>query len=170
MSPAPGLITRREGLLALALLAPAGLVAACTGSSPAAGSSPTGSVAADGTAPAALASDVAAQEAALVAQYESVLAAVGTADAEATAMLSAIRDEHAAHRDALGGSDASPPAPSSPSDLPTAVAALVAAERDAARARIRSCVDAADAELARLLALIGASEASHVPALRDLRP
>ena len=49
-----------------------------------------------------------------------------------------------------------------------AIANLMAAEREAARSRIRACVAADDAELARLLTFIGASEASHVPALRDL--
>ena len=41
--------------------------------------------------------------------------------------------------------------------------------REAARSRIRACVAADDADLARLLTFIAASEASHVPALRDLR-
>jgi rubrerythrin len=42
------------------------------------------------------------------------------------------------------------------------------AERQASRARRTSCGATTDPELARILTFIAASEASHVPALRQL--
>ena len=163
-APAPGRpgrgLTRREGLLALAILAPAGLLAACSGSA----EPPSGSASASAP-PVDLAGEIAAEESALIASYDAVLAGAAGLDAATTNLLTMIRDQHAQHRDALGGAAEGPPPSGAPS--PT-VAALIAAERDAARSRIRACVAADDAELARLLAFIGASEASHVPALRDL--
>ena len=50
-------------------------------------------------------------------------------------------------------------------DARTAIAVLADAERAAAKARRASCVAATDQELARIVALIAASEASHAPAL-----
>jgi hypothetical protein len=162
-------LTRREGLLALALLAPAGLLAACSGSADPAPASATA------TSPAPdQAAEVAAEESALIAAYDAVLAAQAGLDAEATALLTAIRDQHAQHRDALGAPASSAPAspaaaPPAASTAEAALAGLIAAEREASRSRVRACVAADDTELARLLTFIGASEASHVPALRDLR-
>lgn len=157
----PRRLTRREGLLALAVLAPAGLLAACSGSA----EPPSGSASASAP-PVDLAGEVAAEESALIAAYDAVLAGAAGLDAATTDLLTLIRDQHAQHRDALGGA-AEALAPSSAPPSAT-VTGLVAAERDAARSRIRACVAADDAELARLLAFIGASEASHVPALRDV--
>jgi hypothetical protein len=160
-------LTRREGLLALVLLAPAGLLAACSGSADPAPASATA------TSPAPdLAAEVAAEESVLIAAYDAVLASPTGLDAEATTLLTVIRDQHAQHRDALGAP--SSPTPSTPAaaaqaTAEAALAGLIAAEREAARSRVRACVAADDAELARLLTFIGASEASHVPALRDLR-
>lgn len=158
-------LTRREGLVALALLAPAGLLAACSGAEePTPGSTTASAPTAD------LAGEVAAEESTLIATYDAVLAATGLGD-EASARLALIRDQHAQHLEALGGTAG--PATSSESSSPlttdAAVANLIAAEREASRSRIRACVSADDAELARLLTFIAASEASHVPALRDLR-
>jgi hypothetical protein len=159
----PG-ITRRQGLLALGLLAPAGLLTACSGSADPAPATATA------TAPAPdLAAEVAAEESVLVAAYDAVLAGQSGLDPEATALLTLIRDQHAEHRDALGTPSSQAPAPAASGTTQAALAGLIAAERDAARSRVRACVAADDAELARLLAFIGASEASHVPALRDLR-
>ncbi len=160
-------LTRREGLLALALLAPAGLIAACTGSAePSPGSTSASAPTMD---PAA---EVAAEESVLIATYDAVLAAATGLDDEALALLALIRDQHAQHLEALGGTAGPPPSTGSSSPLTrdAAVTNLIAAEREAARSRIRACVAADDPELARLLAFIGASEASHVPALRDVRP
>ena len=158
-------MTRREGLIALALLAPVGLIAACSGST----EPPPGSATAP-TPPTDLATDVAAEESALIATYEAVLTAAPGLSDEAIALLTLIRDQHVQHRDALGGAAESqtPSKGPSPATADAAVKDLIAAEREAARSRIRACVAADDADLARLLTFIGASEASHVPALRDL--
>lgn len=159
-------LTRRESLLALGLLAPIGLLAACSGSpEPSPGSTSASAPPAD------LAAEVAAEESALVSTYDAVLAAATGLGDEAAGLLGLIRDQHAQHLAALGGAAAPPPPSGSPSPvtIDAAVANLIAAEREAARSRIRACVAADDAELARLLTFIGASEASHVPALRDLR-
>ncbi len=164
-------MTRRTGLVALGLALPAVAVAACSRSSvdP---STPTSTSTAPDTAPAA-GSDAdtdpavqAADEAALVARYDAVIAAFPGA----AAVLTAIRDHHAAHRDALGGADADAATPSTvPTNLDRALADLADAERAAARARIAACVDARDPDLASLLALVAASEASHVPELTGAR-
>jgi hypothetical protein len=158
-------LTRREGLLALALLAPAGLLAACTGSA-----EPTPGSTAASAPPVDLAAEVAAEESALIASYDAVLAAATGLGDEAFALLALIRDQHRQHLDALGGIDSPSPsvASAAPSTAAAAVGSLIDAERAAARSRIRACVAAEDADLARLLTFIGASEASHVPALRDL--
>lgn len=160
-------LTRREGLLALALLAPAGLVAACSGST-----EPTPGPTSASAPPADLAAEVAAEESALISTYDAVLAAATGLGDEVVALLSLIREQHAQHREALGGAAVPPSASGSaaPVTIDAAVANLIAAEREAARSRIRACVAAGDGDLARLLAFIGASEASHVPALRDLSP
>jgi hypothetical protein len=165
--PAPAVrgLTRREGLIALALVAPAGILAACTGS--AEPSPPSASASAP---PADLAAEVAGEESALIAIYDALLAGVPGIGDEATALLTLIRDQHVQHRDALGATPAQPPstAGTAPATPAAAISLLVAAEREAARSRIRACVAADEPDLARLLTFIGASEASHVPALRDL--
>ncbi len=157
--------TRRDGLLALALLGPAGLLAACTGTSepgPDATTEPS-------TAP-VVEQGVATEEAELIALYDAAIAALADSPPDVVGVLTDLRDQHAAHRDALGGSTAEPTAPSAPGTVAAVIDGLIDAEREASRARIRSCTDADDPELARLLVFVGASEASHVPALRDLRP
>lgn len=157
-------ITRREGLIALALAGPAALLASCTSDTaePQPTASPTQS--AEGAA-----ESVAAAEALLVASYEAAIAALPDADPAVIALLTGIRDQHTAHRDALGGTSAVPDGPPQPAAQAAVIDELLAAERQAARDRIDACEAAPDPELARLLAMIGASEASHVPALREVR-
>ena len=164
-SELPG-FTRRTGL-ALSLAAPFGLLAACSGGESDAATSAGGD--GPGAAPSAEeAVDQAVQEADLVALYDAVLAAFPGSDA--ADMLTAVRDQHARHRDALGGaSGPSAATPTVPATLGAALTALAGTEREASRSRIRACVDAADPERARLLSIIAASEASHVPALRATR-
>ena len=157
-------LTRRQGLRALAVGAPALLLAACTSDPEQAPSSTPSANEGAAAAPSAddpAATDPAADEAALIALYDAALAAPGTSDTRE--VLALLRDQHAAHRDALGGA-ADVPVPASPPSL----AALIAAEKRASRARIRACVAAADPDVARLLALIAASEAAHVPVLKDV--
>jgi hypothetical protein len=158
-------LTRREGLIALALVAPAGILAACTGS--AEPSPPSASATAP---PADLAAEVAGEESELIATYDALLAGVTGLGDEATALLTLIRDQHVQHLEALGVTPAQPPASTgtAPATAAAAISLLVAAEREASRSRIRACVAADEPDLARLLTFIGASEASHVPALRDL--
>lgn len=158
-------LTRREGLIALALVAPAGILAACTGS--AEPSPPSASASAP---PEDLAAEVAGEESALISTYDVVLAAATGLSDEAAALLTLIRDQHAQHLEALGGTAVPTTSSESPSPVTVdaAIANLMAAEREAARSRIRACVAADEPDLARLLTFIGASEASHVPALRDL--
>ena len=159
-------LTRREGLIALALVAPAGILAACTGSAEPAPPSASASA-----PPADLAAEVAGEESALIATYDALLAGVPGLSEEASALLTLIRDQHVQHLRRPGRDRRAQP-PASPGTAPAtpaaAISLLVAAEREAARSRIRACVAADEPDLARLLTFIGASEASHVPALRDL--
>ena len=53
-------------------------------------------------------------------------------------------------------------------DVQVSLRDLIGAERRATRSRVSACVETSDPELARVLALIGASEAGHVAALRSL--
>jgi hypothetical protein len=158
--PSPVLLTRRQGLVALVIGLPAAALAACT-SAPDGGDEPTS----DPQPTPGSAS--ATSEAQLIAQYEAALAATPEAEAQTRSLLAQIRDQHRAHLDALGGApEASAPSP--PASGQDAVADLVTAERAAYRERLGACVDATDLDLARVLALIAASEAAHVPALRSL--
>lgn len=144
-------LTRRA---ALALVVGAGVAACTPGDNAAPDPSPTSD-------PDALTrEDVAAQEWALVALYDAAIAAQpGQAKALAT-----LRDQHVEHATALGSS-APLTSPSSATTVPD-VAQLAAAEEEASRARVTSCSRAVEADLARLLALIGASEAGHAAYLR----
>lgn len=168
MSDAPTLvgrvITRRQGLRALALIGPIGMLAACSDSAqPEPG--PSGTI----TAEPAPAEASAADEALLIARYDTILTAFADADAAVLAALATIRDQHAQHRDALGGAEPQVDRSAAPATLPTALSELITAERKAGKARVRACVAAASPDTARLLTLIAASESAHVPALRDLR-
>lgn len=163
--PAPPTLTRRRALGVVA--GSALLLAGCTTEDVQTAATPTVGEAAGGEATSAGAA--ALDEAELVARYEAVLAAFQDRDEAVTSVLTDIRDQHAEHRDALGGApDAPTPTRVDPS-LDAAIGDLLARERAAAKARRRACVAADDPAAARLLALIGASEASHVPALRELR-
>lgn len=115
---------------------------------------------------------VAAAESGLIALYDATIAAFPVL---ATA-LTPLRDQHVDHRTAASGAaqsaDAPNPAPA-PAVASTASGALRAlrdAERQAARDRRASCLAASDPASVRMLALIAASEASHLPVLRKLEP
>ena len=162
--------TRRTVLAALGL-APLALATACTGSTPddvdpsGATPSPTG----PSTDPdAAVLETAAAGERDLVAAYDAAMAAFP----ELTISLALLREQHLAHAAALGpgpspsASGSTAPAPAAPPTSATAaLEGLLAAERAAADARTQECGQASGLEAARLLALIAASESSHVEAL-----
>ena len=153
-------LTRREGLTALAVLGPVGLLAACSGGSDLEPVTPT-------TLPATVATAAAAQEQELVVLYDAVIGALP----DLAPSLRPIREQHVRHASTLDASSRPSPTPIDvPETLDRALVSLVAAERRAMRQRIDSCVEADVADLARTLAFIAASEASHVPALRALRP
>ena len=145
----PLAMTRRAAL-ALPLVA----VAAC--SSPTDSSSPSLSQASSASA---------ADEARLIARYDSTIAMFP----QLLAQLGPIRDEHHAHLAALGGAHDSGQGASSPaatSSTPQqAIADLANAEKAASVQRLEDCVAASDAQVARSLALIAASEAGHVSSL-----
>lgn len=107
--------------------------------------------------------EVATSERALIAAYDAALTAFPALATE----LSAIRAQHADHLAAMGDDGAEPAAAMAPASPQAAITALRAAEQQAARERRTSCVAAADPELARVLALIAASEQSHAAALRQ---
>lgn len=171
-SPNARLITRRQGLGLLAAAVPLTLVAACNSSQRA--STPATTAVEQVPGP-SLGQAVAADEEALIALYEAVIASLPEDGGSVRPLLLAIRDQHRQHRtallaDAASAGDAAPAPDPAPSFAPgdRALAALLEAERAAAKARIRACVAAEDPELVRVLAFIAASEASHVPALRAL--
>lgn len=147
-------MTRRT---ALALLAGAGLAACTSGGDSDADTSPTADPDAGTRA------EVVAQEWALVALYDAAL----TVPSGRAEELTLIRDQHIEHARALGSTPATPTPPASASVPPVPSAQdLAAAEADAVRARVNACSRAVEPELARLLALIGASEAGHAAFLK----
>lgn len=115
-----------------------------------------------------LRTQVAAAELALIAQYQEVIAAFP----DLGASLIALQEQHRAHLVAMApagapGDDASASAATAPApgSARQALELLADAERAASQQRREACLGAADPDLARTLALIAASEASHVPAL-----
>ena len=161
-------IGRRGLLVGLGALTVAGAATAC--GSDAATTSPDPSPGSTGAAPDALRRDVATAERMLIASYDAAI----SAHPQLEGPLAVIRGQHADHLAAMGGEGADPVAGPAPSAAATpgagtaaeAVADLRRAEQAAARERRASCVAADDPELARLLALIAASEQSHAAALR----
>lgn len=153
--------TRRQGLTALAVVGPIGLLAACSSSAEPGPESSS-------QLPATVSAAVAAQEQELVALYVAVIAAYPVLGPS----IAPIADQHRQHATSLGASSSPSPSPTAtelPETADEALAALMSAERQAMRQRIDSCVEADEPGLARTLAFIAASEGSHVPALRDLR-
>lgn len=141
----------RRALLAVCVVTPALVVPACS-------STPTQTpVDEDGD----VKRTVATSEQALIIQYRATLAAYP----EMVPRLQSILTQHEEHFTAMGGD---PLALSVPADTATppnrsrAINALLKLERTAAKQRTVACGQAADVELAWTLALIGASEASHV--------
>ena len=106
----------------------------------------------------------------LVAAYAAVVTAFPQADARQLATLRALAAEHEAHVNALDGPQPTPPSesPSASAKAPPTVPATMAAsvgwlagiERAAATRRTRQSLRAG-ADLARLLAAVGACETTH---------
>lgn len=109
-------------------------------------------------------SEVAAGEQALIAQYKATIAAFP----QLATSLTPIMEQHQAHLTAIAITAPSAVAATSAPTPRAALTALVDAERAGALARADSCRAATNADLARTLAFIAASEASHVPALREV--
>ena len=146
-------ISRRAVLITATGIAGAGVLTACGAGSE------TSAVAAD-----PVSAEAAGAEQSLIAQYQAFI----TAFPELAADLTPLLDQHADHAKAIGVKASATAAPVAAADARTAIAVLAEAERAAAKARRATCVAATSPELARILALIAASEASHVPALTRL--
>lgn len=155
----------RRTVLTLAALTPVALVVSCGDSAAEQAQASDDPVRADAIA----------DEQRLIDSYRSAIAA----HPDLADQLGPILTQHQAHSLDLGGPQA-PTAPSaaesqsaspgsaSAGGVPTAsetITALREAERAAAAARIAGCGRAGTTELARLLSLIGASEAQHVAEL-----
>jgi hypothetical protein len=146
-------ISRRAVLITATGIAGAGILTGCGGGTE------ISAAAAD-----PVSTEVAAAEQSLIAQYQTFITAFPELSAELTPLL----DQHADHARAIGVKAPASTAPVAAADARTAIAVLADIEREAAKARRASCVAATDPELARIVALIAASEASHAPALTRL--
>jgi len=160
------LLTRREGLFALALAAGGTALVAC--SSPSAPVQPT--LPPSSATPQ---SESIANEQELVAKYNVAIAGLPTlAD-----QLTLLRDQHVEHITALGGTPSTasaesgtvPGFPGPSAGQRSIIQALIDAERSATALRVEACVGVTDASLARTLTFIAASEGSHLPALAKLQ-
>jgi hypothetical protein len=107
---------------------------------------------------------VAAEEAALIALYDAAIAAHPALAGE----LAPLRDQHAAHAQAMGSAPLSAPAVGGVGSRPQALAALRDAEQRAIAQRTTACEIATGIDTARTIALIAASEAGHAEYLRGL--
>jgi hypothetical protein len=167
---------RRRTVLTIGLLAAAALLTACTGTH----HEDTGEQRRPDPDTPVRTRAVAATDA-LLAAYDTVLAGPGAAQA---AQLQSLRAELLQHRAAFtaGLPSASPSAPAAasgsasasvpagPTGVPvTTVAALGAAERQTAEARLAD-LPVASPDLARLLASVSAADALHAAALGDTTP
>lgn len=153
-----------SGALGAGAFVSAVALSGCGGDSPAGTSGSPSATHQAAPAPDVIRSEVARAERELLAAYDSVIAQFP----ELRPMLEPIRTQHADHLAAMGvdGPDASPEALAATAEL--AVAALRSAERQAAAARRASCIACTAPDLTRTLALIAASEQSHVPALAQV--
>ena len=155
-----GRVTRRALIGGSALIGASLMAAAC---SPGPSPEPTDTSTPEPDVDAQVRSNVAAQEAAIIALYDAVMAA----HPELASDLAALRDEHAEHAEALGSPAPASSAPAIGSRA-EALAAVSEAEKQAIAQRTAACEAASGADLARLTALIAASEAGHVEYLRGI--
>lgn len=151
----------RRALIGGSALGAASLVLAACSPSPSPGPTDTPSPTDDPDAQ--VRADVAASEASLIALYDAVIAA----HPDLAGDLAVVRDEHAAHLEAMG---VAPPPGSTPAvgSRAEALNALSEAEKKAIAQRTTACESSSSADLARVTALIAASEAGHVEYLRGI--
>ena len=137
------------------------VLAACGGG----GASPTSATGSSSQAPApddGVRGRCAQAEADLIALYD-----VAIAQHPDKPELVTIREEHRAHLDAFRAGESGASGTGAPSSA--SVKDLQRAEQAAADARTTDCVEAgSDSSLARLIALVAASEAAHATALGSL--
>lgn len=147
-------LTSRRTLLLAGVAAGPLVLAACSGSASSDPSSP-----ADDD----VAASAAAREQEIIALYDAVLAKPdGLGDAGA--LLQQIRDQHAEHLAAFGGSgDASAPAVGA-----NPLASLRKAERALAAAHASAAKSASGEDVIRLLTVVGASESMHAVAIKKV--
>jgi hypothetical protein len=147
-------LSRRRVIALGAVVAAAGVSAACTDTEPGA----TGASEPER-------SPLTTPDLELLALYASVRRTYP----ELNTQLAALEAQHREHLAALGSSD-----PDALIDVPVAGTSAAAveqcmmAERRAADAHQAACLQSSDPTQARLLAILAASEASHVPALAAL--
>jgi hypothetical protein len=153
-------VTRRALLGGSAVVTAAVLVGCSSEPEPKPSDSPTPEPDADAQVRARVASD----EIAIIALYDAVMAAHPDLSPE----LMPLRDEHAEHRDAVGDASATTSPTPAVGTRPQAIAALIEAEQRAVAERTTACEAAAGTDVARLVALIAASEAGHAEYLRGL--
>ena len=153
-------LTRRALIGGSALVGASLVIAAC---SPSPTPGPTDTPAPTEDPDAQVRADVATAEATLIGLYDAVIAAHPALASD----LTVIRDEHAAHAEAMGVAlpPAAAPAVGSRAE---ALATLTDAEQQAIAQRTAACESASGADLARVTALIAASEAGHVEYLRGI--
>jgi hypothetical protein len=148
----PVAITRR-----VALVIPVLALAACSTDS----TTPSG---ADASTDQSIGLASVANELDLIAQYDAAIAQFP----QLATTLSPLRDQHRAHLSALGTPEvtgSSSPLGTRPASPQAALTQLAGAEKQAALQRLSDCLIATDEDVARTLALISASEASHVAVL-----
>lgn len=149
----------RRAVLAAAVVGAPIVLAACSSSSSASGDTAASDEAAG--------SDAASREHAIIALYDAVLSS-GESLGSSAAMLQLIRDQHAAHAAALGAESGDAPKPSF--DTADPVRSLIKAEKAIRKAHADAARISGAEDVTRLLTVIAASEASHVPALKRVKP
>ena len=154
-------VSRREVMGLGAILG----LSACTGGEADSPTTPGSQTSSSSDPDAALATQVADQEWALVAAYDRALQSQpGLAE-----FLTPLRDQHRDHAASVGSTAPAEQAPSASGPVATreqVLADLLAAERAAVTERTQACEAASGASFASLVALIAASESGHVEYLR----
>jgi len=159
----------RRSVLGLGSLAALGLLSGCTRNeaspSPSQSESPTAipSPGESGDPDLAARRALAGAEVALIAMYDAVLAK----HPELASSLRAWRDHHQAHAAAIlpTATPSAGAAPTAPGSSAAAVKALRAMESELGDSHQKACATVRSADLARVLALCGASESAHAELL-----